>query len=217
MRDVAFVLLIALGLVATAGVADAAPNCNLTGAEFLQAYNVPEECADSPNTIDLNTVEEIYSTLGAYICRPQCGNPSLRYFQDCHPQLIDFIILLCAENSQDVSCHSTSVLSSINATIEGCIGNDLYYNSSAPCSSTCQTAVRNGLATTGCCIHLVSPLTHSCGITLPGPCTDSTLTNPTTLTIAGPSVTTSGSVAPTVSALIGALVVLMSITLPSML
>lgn len=182
--------------------------------DIIEAYNVPEECISGFNMVNVgqNDPLQIYSAFGTHFCRPQCGNILIQYYKDCLPdpygqQMIDLLVQLCSQNEQGTRCYSSSVVSALSTTFIECT--DTVSNSTGQCSSRCQTAVQNTVATAGCCIHFLNMLGVNnatdilqvrCGISIPGGlCSGSTLG--------------SGSAAPTVNILIGALAVMLSITL----
>lgn len=198
-----------------------APNCPENEEELLET--LPGECVAGLNVIGQNGGLDIYTSIGALFCRPQCGNLILQYYQDCLPDDIgqkasNFLIQLCAQNSQGARCYSSSVVSALNTTLNDCSGTIFVRNTT--CSSSCQTAVQSTITTAGCCINLVdfggflnstTNLRDNCDASIPGICSGSTLgSTPSTVS---PTSESAGSVALTMSTLVGAFAVLMSATL----
>lgn len=174
--------------------------------------NYPTSCRAAANRIDFEAVSnfepDAVKSFGDIFCKPECGNPILVYFRRCFgiagQYRAEFLIQLCAQNSDGVRCISSGVLPDVLGTNLAC--------SKLSTSSDCCQFMESTIARVGCCVNLLNfgGAYNFTGLVddfcsnindVPGDCGGSTL---------------SGAVAPTIGTLFGSVAVLVVIMLQSL-
>lgn len=198
------------------------PDC---GSVDQLLNSLPRDCAENALVNAGKGLEEQNATAFAssaeIFCQPSCGNPFIDYYEACFgdvgTQFGEFLLQLCAKNSQGNRCYSADVVSAINTTSDCSAA--LINNTS--CSPSCQRKINAAITEVDCCINLVHVggpsnaatynfIQDDCGINLPGLCSGSTLHRPS-VTSPPTMGTSSGSVTLTINIFVGVFAVLLSL------
>lgn len=161
-----------------------------TGCSYTELQPIfdgfPGDCTAFFFSNDFGEVLDLDRTaIGLYretVCNPRCGNPIITLFRRCFDEDdgAEFLINLCADNSEDNQCYSPTVLSTIESTTTTCPPSNDY----SGCPANCKSRLQMTSSEIGCCIRLgyqtinydyIDDIEENCGVALPGPCTDSTL------------------------------------------
>ena len=162
---------------------------------------------------------EAIASFSEIFCRPECGNPLLRYTRDCVINGTFLQVLYtqyCATNSMGIPCYSSDVTTALVDTARVCFE---AVRDDTNALDLCCTEIRSTIDIVGCCINIldgggqfqiVGPVLNiACGVDVPGICTESTISIDAT----------DGSlalIASTLGILTGALAMLATIALQSL-
>ena len=139
---------------------------------------------DSSNGITLQGNNEAYQMF----CMPECGNTLLQIYRECgtfdeFPGFYDYVIGLCATNSNGDRCyeHTVANFRHLITTETSCSGT---YERTGRC--TCRSELTSAVEEFGCCINVFqdfyesisshfdnSNLYRACGVSIPGDCNNS--------------------------------------------
>ena len=157
------------------------------GSQCALAENV---VIDSPNGTIIHSANNEAHEL---FCMPECGNTLLQIYRECgtfneFPGLYDYVIGLCATNSNGDRCyeHTVANFRHLITTETSCSGT---YERTGRC--TCRSVLTSAVKEMGCCINVLqdfyesissnldnSNLYRACGVSIPGDCNNSPIGSP---------------------------------------
>ena len=158
-------------------------------AEEFHDSAIGSQCTLVENQVpDITMLQAAVNEAQEIFCTPECGNTLLQIYRECgtfdeFPGLYDFVIGLCATNSNGDRCyeHTVAGLVDLITTETSCSGT---YERTKTC--TCRSELTSAVEELGCCINVFqdfyesisshldnSNLYRVCGVSIPGDCNNS--------------------------------------------